>query len=83
MLGWASVWRAAGVTTNPAICPAIETQQPADIMEAESVRQLRKHHRRQMAPDGVTPGRGIHPMLPRGGLDDPLRNKLEKLSPPH
>ena len=62
LLGWASVWRAAGVTTNPAICPAIETQQPADIMETESVRQLHKHHRRQMAPDGVTPGHGIHPM---------------------
>ena len=32
-----------------------------------------------MAPDGVGAGLGIHPMLPGGGLDDPLRNILEKL----
>jgi hypothetical protein len=43
------------------------------------VRQLYKHHRRQMAPHRVAAGLGIHPMLPGGGLDDPLRNILEKL----
>jgi hypothetical protein len=47
------------------------------------VRQLHEHHRRKMAPDGVAAGLGVHPMLPRGGLDDPLRNILEKLPPPH
>jgi hypothetical protein len=32
-----------------------------------------------MTPDRVGAGLGIHPMLPGGGLDDPLRNILEKL----
>ena len=68
---------------KPGDRPALETQPVAAIIEAEGVRQLHEHHRRQMAPDGVAAGLGVHPMLPRGGLDDPLRNILEKLRPPH
>jgi hypothetical protein len=59
--------------------PAVETQPVADIIEAEGVRQSRQHHRRQTAPDGVGAGMVIQPMLPGGGLDDLLRNILEKL----
>jgi hypothetical protein len=43
------------------------------------VRHLHKHHRHQMAPHRVAVGLGIHPMLPGGGLEAPLRNILEKL----
>ena len=64
---------------KPGDGPTLETQPVADIIEAEGVRQLHEHHRRQMAPDGVGAGLGIHPMLPGGSLDDPLRNLLEKL----
>ena len=58
---------------------ALEPQPVADIIETEGVRQLDKHKRSKMAPDRVAYGLGIHPMLPGGGFDGPLRNILEKL----
>ncbi len=45
------------------------------------MRQLHKHHRRQMAPPRVAAGPGIYPMLPGGGLDATLQNKLAKFPP--
>ena len=49
------------------------------IIGAQGVRQLHKHHRRQMAPDRVGAGLGIHPELPGGGIHEPQRNIFEKL----
>ena len=66
---------------KPGDGPALELQPVADIIETECVRQLRKHHRRQMAPPRVAAGPGIYPMLPGGGLDGALQNILEKFPP--
>ena len=63
--------------------PALAPQPVADIIETKGVRQLHKHHLRQMALHRVAAGQGIHPMLPGDGLDNPLRNIFEKLAPAH
>ncbi len=54
-------------------------QSVADLIEAEYVRQKDEPHCCQMVPHRVFAGLGIHPILPSGGLDNPLRNILEKL----
>jgi hypothetical protein len=45
-----------GSDPEPGDDPAFEPQPVADLFEAEGVRQLHKHHRRQMPPDRVVAG---------------------------